>query len=164
MGGSTATYDNKSYIFKPNYLNTPELETGKHAFLLNSDGDRYLEDKTSTTANVNAFRPYFMATASTGSREITRSIVFSGDGANMSHEANEANNPGTISAHAGKHKIIVTSTLKYTTDVRIVNPAGQVMTTFAIKSGETIETRIQNAGVFIVQDEEGKYIKKLAVE
>ena len=39
MGGSTATYDNKSYIFKPNYLNIPELETGKHAFLLNSDGD-----------------------------------------------------------------------------------------------------------------------------
>ncbi len=164
MGGSTATYDNKSYIFKPNYLNTPELETGKHAFLLNSDGDRYLEDKTSTTANVNAFRPYFMATASTGSREITRSIVFSGDGADMPHEASKADDPSTLSVHAAKHKIVVTSTLKYTTDVRIVNTAGQVLDKFAIKPGETIETRIQNAGVFIVQDEEGKYIKKLAVE
>ena len=164
MGGSIATYDGKNYTFKPNYLNNPELVTGNHAFLLNGDGDRYLEDKTSTTANVNAFRPYFMAAAASGAREATRSIVFSGDGANMANDTHESDETSTLSAHAGKHKIIVTSTLKYTTDVRIVNPAGQTLATFAIKSGETIETRINNAGVFIVQDEEGKYIKKLAVE
>ena len=82
----------------------------------------------------------------------------------MPHEASKADDPGTLNVHAGKHKIVVTSTLKYTTDVRIVNTAGQVLDKFAIKPGETIETRIQNAGVFIVQDEEGKYIKKLAVE
>ena len=160
MGGISAS----NYTFKPNYLNNPDVETGKHAFLLNSDGDSYVENTTATTANVYAFRPYFMATASTGSREITRSIVFSGDGADMPHEASKADDPGTLNVHAGKHKIVVTSTLKYTTDVRIVNTAGQVLDKFAIKPGETIETRIQNAGVFIVQDEEGKYIKKLAVE
>ena len=154
-----------NYTFKPSYLNNPDVETGKHAFLLNSDGDSYVENTTATTANVYAFRPYFIAKpGGAASREITRSIVFSGDGADMSHETNEANETGTLSVHAGKHKIMVTSTLKYTTDVRIVNTAGQVLDKFAIKPGETIETRIQNAGVFIVQDEEGKYIKKLTVE
>ena len=169
MVGSKATYSSKDYYFKPNYLNSPGLVTGQHAFLLNANGNSYVEDNVSTTAaDVKAFRPYFMAAAATttpepgSSRQVTRSIVFSGnDGAIGSHEADD---PGTLSVHAGKHKIIVTSTLKYTTDVRIVNPGGQVLAKFAIKPGETIETRINNAGVFIVQDEEGKYIKKLAVE
>ena len=153
-----------NYTFKPNYLNNPELAANYHAFLLNDDGDRYIEDMTATTAEVTAFRPYFTAPAVRGSREGTRSIVFSNNGDNLSHETYEAQDPGSLSILAAKHKIVVTSTLKYTTDVRIVNTAGQVLDKFAIKPGETIETRIQNAGVFIVQDEEGKYIKKLAVE
>ena len=173
MAGSSATYNSKSYTFKPNYLNSPALAENHHAFLLNSNGNSYVEDNASTSANVQAFRPYFTAAAPApapapgDTREITRSIVFSSNETNElngAHEGHEANETGTLTAHAGKHKIIVTSTLKFTTDVRIVNTAGQTMTTFAIKPGETIETRIHNAGVFIVQDEDGRFIKKLAVE
>ena len=161
--GDKHTYKNSDYTFKPNYLN---MEVDENGYVLNSEGNQY-DRVTSSTATdaktVLPFRPYFTVKPA-GSREATRSIVFSGDGADMPHEASKADDPGTLTVHAAKHKIVVTSTLKYTTDVRIVNTAGQVLDKFAIKPGETIETRIQNAGVFIVQDEEGKYIKKLAVE
>jgi hypothetical protein len=164
MGGDIATYSSKNYNFKPNYLNNPDVETDKHAFLLNADGDSYVE--TAATPVLEAFRPYFVGPLTTsGAREATRSIFFSGnEEAIGSHEANEANETGTLSIHAGKHKIIVTSSLKFTTDVRILNTAGLTMKTFAIRPGETIETRILNAGVYIVQDEEGKYTKKLSVK
>jgi hypothetical protein len=122
--------------------------------------------ETAATPVLDAFRPYFVGPLTTsGAREATRSIFFSGNEEAMgSHEANEANETGTLSVHAGKRKIIVTSSLKFTTDVRILNTAGLTMKTFAIKPGETIETRILNAGVYIVQDEEGKYTKKLSVK
>ena len=164
MGGDIATYESKDYTFKPNYLNNPDVETGKHAFLLNAAGDCYVETDEATP-KLDAFRPYFVAVPTSPAREATRSILFSNyDGAIGSHEANEANETGTLSIHAGKHKIVVTSSLKFTTDVRILNTAGQTLKTFAIKPGETIETRIFNAGVYIVQDEEGKYTKKLSVK
>ena len=165
MGGSKATYSSNDYYFKPNYLNSPSLDANKHAFLLNAEGSSYVEDNTSTTvADVSAFRPYFMAPASgLPSRELTRSIVFYGDGTIGQREGSELEDLGGISAHAERHKIVVSSTRKYVTDVRIVNTAGQVIATMSIKPGETIETQIINGGVYIVQDESGEYIKKLAV-
>ena len=163
MTGSTATYDSKTFSFKPNYLNNPELETGKHAFLLNDEGSGYVEDKTARAANVYAFRPYFIAPVANEARETTRSIVF-GNAANDSFKTGETNEPGTLEAHDGPHKVIVSSTLKYITEVRIVNAAGLTFATFTIKPGETVETRIINGGVYIVQDKEGLYIKKLMVK
>ena len=36
--------------------------------------------------------------------------------------------------------------------------------TFTIKPGEVVETRVNNAGVYIVQSTDGEYTKKLAVK
>ena len=150
------------YTFVPSYLNESFAAGTANTYTLNAAGDSYVVIPAASATKVSAFRPYFKKVSS--SREVTRSIVFSNNGDNLPHETYEVQDPGSLSILAAKHKIIVTSTLKYTTDVRIVNTAGQVLDKFAIKSGETIETRINNAGVYIVQDEEGKYIKKLAVE
>ena len=64
----------------------------------------------------------------------------------------------------GRHKIIVESRLQRTVDVRIVNPAGITMTTFTLEPGETVETRIINQGVYIVQTTDERYTKKVAVK
>ena len=55
------------------------------------------------------------------------------------------------------------SALTYTTDVRIVNLAGITINSFTIEPGESVETRINNAGVYIVESTDGRYIKKLSV-
>ena len=63
----------------------------------------------------------------------------------------------------GRHLILVESALTYTTDVRIVNLAGMTINAFTIEPGETIETRINNSGVYIVEPSEARFIKKLSV-
>ena len=157
------------YVFKPSYLNNPKLETGKHAFLLSADGSRYTEDVTNTTeAKVTAFRSYFTGPVTSGARPVTRTIIFSSEDSQLKG-VEEKGDPrsdeatGSLMIYAKKHKIIVESALNYTTDVRIVNTAGITVNTFTIEPGETIETRIYNSGVYIVQTTDGHYTKKLAV-
>ena len=167
--GVTKTVDGKTFTFKPSYLNDPELETG-YAFLLNADGNSYEEDKVNTTvAKVSAFRPYFTSTAvASSARPFTRSIIFNNNDSEIKGVV-EKGDPtkeeaaGTLNIYAKKHKIIVESALTYTTDVRIVNLAGITINSFTIEPGETVETRINNAGVFIVETTDGRYIKKLSV-
>ena len=71
---------------------------------------------------------------------------------------------GTLNIYAKKHKIIVESALGYSTDVRIVNLAGITINAFTIEPGETVETRINTSGVYIVQPSEARYVKKLSVK
>ena len=162
MDGNTAKDESqKPYNFKPNYLNSPDLETNKHAFLLNTDGNSYVEDVSATTADVSAFRPYFMAAASSSSREITRSIVFSQ--ASDQDLKPSIQQPGTLEARAAHRMIVVSSTLDYAADVTITNTAGQALATFNLQPGESVETRISLSGVYIVQSTKAKYIRKMAV-
>ena len=174
MAGVTKTVDGKTFTFKPSYLNDSELETGKYAFLLNSDGNSYEEDKVNTTvAKVSAFRPYFTSAAVAssgggGARPVTRSIVFSNDDSELKGVV-ERGDPkeeaaGTLNIYAKKHKIIVESALTYITDVRIVNLAGMTINAFTIEPGETVETRINTSGVYIVEPSEARFIKKLSVK
>jgi hypothetical protein len=161
--------DGNTFTFKPSYLNDPELETG-YAFLLNADGNSYEEDKVNTTvAKVSAFRPYFTSTAvASSARPFTRSIIFNNNDSEIKGVV-EKGDPtkeeaaGTLNIYAKKHKIIVESALTYTTDVRIVNLAGITINSFTIEPGESVETRINNAGVYIVESTDGRYIKKLSV-
>ena len=167
--GVTKTVDGRTFTFKPSYLNDPELETG-YAFLLNADGNSYEEDKVNTTvAKVSAFRPYFTSTAvASSARPVTRSIIFNNNDSEIKGVV-EKGDPtkeeaaGTLNIYAKKHKIIVESALTYTTDVRIVNLAGITINSFTIEPGESVETRINNAGVYIVESTDGRYIKKLSV-
>ena len=167
----SATYDSKDYIFMPSYLNNPELSSGYYAFLLNSRGNSFEEDKVNTTvAKVTAFRPYFTSQAKASSaRPATRSIVFSNNDTELKGiedhgDPTDGEATGNLTVYAKKHRIIVESELKYTTDVRVTNTAGQVYDTYTLKPGETAETRVNNAGVYIVQTTDGKYTKKLAVK
>ena len=151
MAGETA---GSSYAFKPNYLNSPDVATGKHAFLLNSDGNSYVEDKTATTAAVSAFRPYFESTPSLA-RGTTRSIVFSDNTNDDLHgilDNGSADDTGRLTFSTRRHTIIATSTLRQEAPVTIHSTDGVVIAAFNIQPGETIETRVNRAGVYIVNN------------
>ena len=100
-------------------------------------------------------------------RGIAEQIIFSSDDSNIGGD--EKKDPrdekiyGTLNIYPAKHKIVVESSLSYTTDVRILTPAGVTLKTFTIEPGQTIETYIVNQGVYIVQSADSHYIKKLTV-
>jgi hypothetical protein len=170
MGGTMRESGNKQYTFKPCYLNNTTVESGNSAFLLNNDGNSYDEQSATptTTAATVAFRPYFVAPTVSGARAAgtTRSIVFAGatDDTLKAHDTKPADRQdGTLTIGTRRHTIVVTSTLRGKRDVAITTTSGITIATFTIAPGETVETRINNAGVYIVRDDEGLYTTKLSV-
>ncbi len=160
----TVTAD--GYHFVPSYSNTT-LTTAGTRYLLAADGGSF--GKNAADAISLAFRPYFTGPAASGARPVTRSIVFSNDDSEMKGviEHGDPTNEeaaGTLNVYAKKHKIIVESALTYTTDVRIVSLAGVTINAFTIEPGETVETRVNISGVYIVQSTDARYTKKLAVK
>ena len=154
-----------NYRFVPNYMGkTIEAGTG---YLLNADGSSFKKN----TADVAAvpFRPYFMAAGSGArTRGDVEQIIFGNDdssiGGDEEKDPRDGKIYGTLRIYTKKHEIVVESSLTYTTDVRIVTPAGITLKTFTIQPGETIETFVANQGVYIVQSADGRYMKKLAVK
>ena len=176
---ANTTHDN--YTFLPSYMNETlksvavNDNTKPRSYALNADGNAYIAvtraaDADEGTGNVSvlAFRPYFTSVAGTRpARNYTRSIIFSNEDSQLKG-VEERGDPkdeaaGALNIYAKKHKIVVESSLAYTTDVRIVNLAGITINSFTIEPGETVETRINNAGVYIVEPTEARYIKKLTV-
>ena len=148
------------YLYCTNYLNK-ELEPG--SYLLSAAGDKY--EKLEAKKAVLPFRPYFMKKPSP-TRGGARGIIFSDETGNMNTTPIKqvVTNADDLIVKGGKKKIIVESELHYTTDVRIVTPSGITLTTYAIEPGETIETRVETAGVYIVYGDNGKYVKKVIVK
>ena len=148
------------YLYCTNYLNK-ELETG--SYLLSAAGDKY--EKLEAKKTVLPFRPYFMKKPSS-TRGGARGIIFSDENGNMNTTPIKqvVTNVDDLIVKGGKKKIKVESELHYTTDVRIVTPSGITLTTYAIEPGETIETRVETAGVYIVYGDNGKYVKKVIVK
>ena len=146
----------RGYTFKPTYLNNPGVTTGKHAFLLNGDGDSYVEDATATTAAVTAFRPYFEAAPATPARAITRSIVFSDNTDEQLKGVEERDlddgEAGSLTFSTRRHTIIATSTLAKAVPVAIHTTSGVTIAAFTIQPGETVETHVNNGGVYIVNN------------
>ena len=143
------------YSFVPCYLNSPDVTTDNHAFLLNSRGNGYVENLTATTAAVSAFRPYFEAPAVRTARGITRSIVFSDNTNDDLHGILENGNgydTGKLTFSTGRKTIIATSTLRQEAPVTIHTTSGVVVAAFNIQPGETIETQVNQAGVYIVNN------------
>ncbi len=176
----TAGITADGYTFKPSYLNwsytaAATVPTGfaggtTSAYALSSTGASYdvlpTAAATAGTTIAEAFRPYFAAAPSPSRQTATRSIVFSTSLSNLGGSdkpAAEAAIPGTLTVSASRHRVLVTSTLDAPADVRIVSMTGITVNTFAIQPGETVETRIYTPGVYIVQDADGRYLKKLAV-
>ena len=160
FGGATYGTSPNVYTFMPNYM-SKSIDAG--AFFLNSDGNSYV--KTAAATEAVPFRPYF--TTTTTAREKTRSIIFNNDDEQLKGVEERdlrGEEYGSLDIYAKRKKIVVESNLHETTEVRIVNTAGITVTTFDIEPGETVETRINNAGVYIVQSTDGRYIKKLVVK
>ena len=173
------------YTFKPSYMNEA-FEAGSDIYTLksefDSDGDTKADcssfvkvpaapgvgDDPVPDIEVAAFRPYFMSQVVTGARPTTRAIVFNNDDSQLKADDDHGNvdgdELGNLRIYAKKHKIVVESALTRDIDVRILTPAGVTLTTFTLEPGETIETRIVNAGVYIVQSADNRYIKKLVVK
>ena len=108
-----------------------------------------------------------MASATAGSRSRkVQQIVF---GQSDSHfgiderDPREKDNEGTLSIYTKNHKVVVESTLKQTVDVNIITPAGVTLNTVTVEPGQTVETRMTNRGVYLVQSADGRHKKKLAV-
>ncbi|MBR4730289.1 MAG: T9SS type A sorting domain-containing protein, partial [Prevotella sp.] len=170
----SGTKTTTTYTFKPSYLNETltngKLEDGTIIYTLKSDGSEYELASNIGAISPVAFRPYFTRTTetTTAARPVTRSIVFSNEDSQLKgvEEKGDPNDedPGNLSIYAKKHKIIVESALNRDIDVRIVNTAGITVSTFTLEPGEIVETRIVNAGVYIVQSADGRYTKKLAVK
>ena len=148
------------YLYCTNYLNK-ELEAG--SYLLSAAGDKY--EKLEAKKAVLPFRPYFMKKPSS-TRGGARGIIFSDETGNMNTTPIKqvVTNADDLIVKGGKKKIKVESELHYTTDVRIVTPSGITLTMYAIEPGETIETRVETAGVYIVYGDNGKYVKKVIVK
>lgn len=161
---ATAYKGNK---FMPNYL-TKKL--AEHDYLLNSDGNSFDKAGSSTTV---PFRPYLYVvnTDEAGTRggerkDSINSVVFGGDVPQMKvpKAHNQLGGDDDLIVTAGKKKICVESQLRYTTDVRIVTPAGVTLATYSIQSSEYVETQVYSAGVYIVYADNGKYVKKVIVK
>ena len=161
------------YSFKPSYLNSPEVTTGKHAFLLNAGGSSYVEDSENTaTAAVVAFRPYFEAVAPVNNNNPsrgTRTIIFGNEqpedqiieqhGDPTKEELN-----GGLHIYTRKGKIYVKSSLSFTEDLRVVTPAGVTVATLTVKPGQTVEVQADFSGMYIVHTLDGLYTRKVAVK
>ena len=143
------------------------------AYVLNSDdtdvdkrGNSY--KKVDDGALTVPFRPYFRPAAQPNpAPKRASSIVFSNETTQLQGNDNELNSDDKaydLIITAKRKKIIVESHLREATEVRIVNATGITLDTFTIEPGETIETRVQNAGVYIVLTTDGRYLKKLALK
>ena len=161
-----STNKDYSFTFKPSYMNW-DLEAGTNSYTLNTDGDRY--DKVpaeGAATKVSAFRPYFMitATAKTPSpKMVPEYIVFGNDYSSMEGEIQDALD-GSLEIYTKNHKIFTTSHLKEATTIRILNVAGVTYANYVLQPGETIETRVNNSGVYIVRAASGHYTKKVSVK
>ena len=161
--GIRASYSSGAYTFKPNYLNMA-FKAGTPTYTLTAAGSSF--DKVPATGDatvvVEAFRPYFISGASEARQ--TRSILFSKGPAEIDipHESKK-DEPGTLNIYPVRKKIIVESSLRYATEVRVVTVSGVTLNTFTIQPGEVVETRVNTSGVYIVQTADAEYTKKLAV-
>jgi hypothetical protein len=143
-----------------------EFAAGTQAFTMAADGGSYekVPAEGDTTVAVAAFRPYFVASASAGAKQ-RRTIIFGQSGQMLEpHSTYEADTEGSIDATTGSHRIVVSSTLKTQTTVSIFSTTGQQVSTFTLQPGQSVETYIDNAGVYIVHAAEGRYRSKLMVK
>ena len=159
MDGTTVTYSGQKYTFKPSYMNEM-LTAGTNSYSLkpeidsNNDGvtDCSVFDKVPASGEataVSAFRPYFTGPADTPARQfVAQRIVFGGTDGEIYDGPESA--LGGLEIYVKDHRIITTSHLKEAVVISIVNVGGISLANYVLQPGETVETRVQNTGVYIV--------------
>ena len=160
----SAVSSKDGYTFVPNYMN--KVVTA--GYLMNDEGSQFI--KATNTASI-PFRPYFIK-GSVGSPAMTRggvnTIVFDDDNSSFAIGDDDPSEgevgQGSLLFGVRRHTIVVTSSLKRETDVRIVNVNGQTIASYKIQPGETVETPVYNSGVYIIRAAGGHYTKKVSVK
>ncbi len=155
---STSAID--GYKFMPNYMSKKVV-----GYLMNQDGNSFNITPNGGSAAV-PFRPYFVTDPSSGVKEMTRSIAF-----DTSIAFGEDKDPsgddfgeGNLVFTIHNRTLCVTSTLKNEADVHIYSVSGLLITTFTIQPGETVNTNIPVAGVYIIRAANGRIQKKIAIK
>lgn len=168
IAGSVEQGTTTKYVFHPNYV-TKELSTGD--YLLASTGDRYeklTEGMTAAEKTTRPFRPYFVKgpAGTRGEGEGVKKITFNEETTQLKGVSDTLQDKWNddLLVKPGRKKIVVESQLHYVADVRIYTPAGIMLTSFSIEPGETVVTRVESAGVYIVYGDEGRYVKKVIVK
>ena len=149
------------YKFMPNYMSM-KVE----GYLMNADGNSFNITDGPTAAV--PFRPYFVAASPGSGTRTVEQIVFglldTPIGVEEHGDPTQGDATGTLLIYAKKSKIVVKSSLSYTTDVRVVTPAGITVAAFDVEPGQTVEVKADFSGMYIVHTLDGKYTKKLAVK
>ena len=155
---STSAID--GYKFMPNYMSKKVV-----GYLMSQDGNSFNITPDGGSASV-PFRPYFVADPSSGVKEMTRSIAF-----DTSIAFGEDKDPsgddfgeGNLIFTIHNRTLCVTSTLKNEADVHVYSVSGLLITTFTIQPGETVNTNIPVAGVYIIRAANGRIQKKIAIK
>lgn len=150
------------YLYCANYI-SKDMAAG--SYLLSAAGNKY--EKLTATTKMVPFRPYFIKKPSPTRTDgdTARSIIFSDEDSrmDMNTDIQTFGMDGDIIAKGSKKKITVVSQMPYTIDVRIVTPAGMTLTSFSLEPSEEVVTRVENGGVYIVDGEDGRHVKKVIV-
>ena len=150
------------YGFMPNYM-SKKVE----GYLMNAEGSSFDVTPAGGSA-ATPFRPYFIASGSGARQYTTRSILF--DSSDSTFEFGEKDpskddiGEGDLLFTVRNHQISVTSSLRHEADVHIYNMGGLVIANFTIQPGETIDTRIDVSGVYMIHADGGRIKKKLAIK
>ena len=150
----------EGYNFTPNYMNTalaadpdnPEVGTRTVNYALNGDGNSYDVVK-GTAKTVSAFRPYFTARVTKESGVAPRRININGTNDMLQPDLDERHSGdanGGLIISVDKRDIVVESTRRDNTTVRITTTSGITVTTFTIEPGQIVRTPVNMTGVYIV--------------
>ena len=150
------------FRFMPSYSNTT-LATAGEGYVLAADGSCFEKNAAGTVST--AFRPYFVkANATRGDGNVERIVFANGSSTDLLQGGSKSKGlSGTLNIYAKKGTIVVESLLNYTTDVRVVTPAGITVATFPVPAGETVEVEADLPGVYIAHTLDGRYMNKVAI-
>ena len=151
------------YTFVANYMS--KKVTG---YLMNDDGNSF-DATPAGGAKPIPFRPYFIAGTSSSpapAKRAAQSIIFDSSDSSFAIGDEDPSDKlgGELTFSTKPRKLVVTSSMRQPADVHIYSVSGQSIATFSIQNGETIETDIPVAGVYIVRAANGRYTKKFALK
>ena len=157
-----------NYSFMPNYM-SKEVK----GYFMNTEGNSFDKAKSTTVPTTEIavatvpFRPYFVTTAPSGSRQAASQILFDSADSFFAIGDNDPSKEeitGELVFFTKHHQIGVTSSLREAADVHIYNMSGHVITSFTVLPGETVERDVPISAVYIVRAANGRYTKKIAVK
>ena len=151
------------YKFVPNYMS--RMVTG---YLMNQDGNSFDQTPDGGSA-ATPFRSYFVTEASGLTHP--RYITFDGIDSPFTFGDDDDDDPsgdnfgdGDLAFTIHHRTISVISSLRDEADVHIYNVSGLAIANYTIQPGETINTNIPVAGVYIIRAANGRIQKKIAIK